>query len=275
MSRPARENGAHSRCVRLSARLGAVAASVGRVDVAADIGSDHALVPIALIEAGMAQRAIAVEVSNGPLQIARQAVCAAGMADRISVRSGDGLAPIAEGEAQAVVIAGMGAPAIWRILTHPHALAVLAHGPLLIVQPMENAGLLRFFAQSAGMRTLRDTRVKENGFIYECLTFVLSDERQFARFCRRSSGWWLAAYHELSPELRMRHWCGEFGLLTGCRLLRESATAELKKLDGILERMAGGAGERMERRRREIQAKRAALGDLTAGLPDGSAAGRP
>lgn len=262
-----RDQGVYGNRVRLSLRLSVVAASVGRVDAVADIGSDHALVPLALVGAGTAKRAVAVEVSDGPLHSAERAVAKAGAADRISVRRGDGLEPIAEREVQAVVIAGMGAPAIWRVITQPHALSLLAHGPRLIVQPMGGAGLLRFFADLAGMRVIQDARVKEDGFLYECLSLVLADNGQFAHFRKRTPEQWLTAYQELAPEQRMRYWCGEVGLAVGCDLLREAMSAELRKLDRTLFGMRAGAGERAERRRFEVQAQRTALAELVAKLP--------
>ena len=251
---------------RLSARLGVVAGCVGSVRAVADIGSDHALVPIALVEAGTAQRAVAVEVSDGPLQAAQRAVDAAGLAGRISVRRGDGLSPVAEGEVQAVVIAGMGAPAIWRIVTQPHALSVLGRGPRLVVQPMGSAGLLRFFADSAGMRVVHDVRVKEDGFLYECLSLVLADQGRFAHFCARTPEDWLTVYHGLAPRRRVRYWCGDMGLAVGCDLLQDAVAGEMCKLNQLLVRLSAGTGERAEQRRCEVRADMEALAELSAML---------
>lgn len=251
---------------RLSARLGVVAGCVANVRTVADIGSDHALVPIALVEAGTAQRAVAVEVSDGPLQAAQRAVDAAGMTERISVRRGDGLRPIAVGEVQAVVIAGMGAPAIWRIVTQPHALSVLGRGPRLVVQPMGSAGLLRFFADVAGMRVVYDARVKEDGFLYECLALVIADHRRFAQFQARVPEDWLSVYGSLASQRRMRYWCGEVGLAVGCDLLQDAIAREVRRRGQLLARLSAGVGERAEQRGREVRADMEALADLSAVL---------
>ncbi len=251
---------------RLSARLGVVAGCAGSARVIADIGSDHALLPIALVQSGSVQRAVAVEVSDGPFQAARRAVDAAGLAGRIGVRRGDGLTPIAEGEVGAIVVAGMGAPAIWRIVTQPHALSVLGRGPRLVVQPMGSAALLRFFADAAGLRVVCDVRVKEDGFLYECLSLVPADQGRFAQFCARTPDDWLRVYRGLGSLRRMRYWFGEVGLAVGCDLLRDAAAREVRKLDELLVRLSSGAGERAERRRREVLEDLEALFELSAVL---------
>lgn len=212
------------------------------------------------------QGAVAVEVADGPLRAAERAVDAAGLAGRISVRRGDGLSPVAAGEVQAIVIAGMGAPAIWRIVTQTHALAVLGRGPRLVVQPMGSAGLLRFFADVAGMRTVHDARVREDGFLYECLTLVLGDETRFTQFCVRTPDDWMSVYRGLSSRQRMRYWCGDVGLAVGCDLLQDAVGRELCKFDDLLRRLSAGVGGRAEQRRRQVRADREALADLSLAL---------
>ncbi len=59
--------------------------------VVADIGTDHAYLPIYLVQSGQVMRAVAADISPGSLESARQAVTAAGLEERISLRLGSGL----------------------------------------------------------------------------------------------------------------------------------------------------------------------------------------
>ena len=61
----------------------------------ADIGTDHAYLPLYLVEQGLCPSAIASDVRPGPADSARRHVSEAGLSDRIAVRLGDGLVGIA------------------------------------------------------------------------------------------------------------------------------------------------------------------------------------
>ena len=100
----------------------------------ADIGTDHAYLPIALCEAGRCPSALACDVNPLPLQSARENIARRGLSDRIETRLGDGLAPVGSDEADDIVIAGMGGELIADIL----AACGWIRDPLkrLILQPM-------------------------------------------------------------------------------------------------------------------------------------------
>ncbi|AWN21821.1 tRNA (adenine-N(1))-methyltransferase [Deinococcus irradiatisoli] len=128
----------------LDARLQTVLEFI-EADVHADIGTDHARLPLALVRSGRCQRVIAVEVSAGPLALARSEVARAGLGDRIEVRHGDGLAPIGPGEVDSASLTGMGARTILGILSRARWLP-----PSLVVQPNAEAGALRSWARRNG-----------------------------------------------------------------------------------------------------------------------------
>lgn len=100
----------------LDIRLQKVAALVRPGSRLADIGTDHAYLPTALVQRGVCPTAIASDVRPGPVQAARRTVEAAGLNDKIDVRLGDGLEPIRPDEAEDIVIAGMGGETIAAIL---------------------------------------------------------------------------------------------------------------------------------------------------------------
>ena len=84
---------------------------------AADIGTDHAYLPVWLCRHNICPSAIAADVNPEPLSRGRITVAQAGMEDKISLRLSDGLAQIAEDEVDDIIIAGMGGELIADIIT--------------------------------------------------------------------------------------------------------------------------------------------------------------
>ena len=103
--------------MRLSERLERVVSFVRPCASAADIGTDHALVPVELVRRGIVKKALAMDVRPGPLSRAKEQISRAGLSDQIEPRLSDGLAALKPREAETVIIAGMGGELIIRILT--------------------------------------------------------------------------------------------------------------------------------------------------------------
>ena len=102
---------------KLSKRLEMVASFVPTGAIVADIGSDHAYLPCYLVHKGIATRAVAGDVVQGPSDSAVRQVRTEGLSGKITVRLADGLAAVEEADAvTAVTIAGMGGPLIVSIL---------------------------------------------------------------------------------------------------------------------------------------------------------------
>ena len=102
--------------IKLSRRLQTIADQVTQGARVADIGSDHALLPVYLIQSGRCPSAIAGELNTGPFQAARKQTAEAGLKTVIEVRQGDGLSVLEPGEADTVTIAGMGGSLMADIL---------------------------------------------------------------------------------------------------------------------------------------------------------------
>ncbi|MFK7602844.1 tRNA (adenine(22)-N(1))-methyltransferase TrmK [Deinococcus sp. SM5_A1] len=129
----------------LDARLEAVLEMI-RTDVHADIGSDHARLPVRLIREGRAERCIAVELNPGPLEQARRSVARSRLEAQIEVREGDGFGPILPGELGSASLCGMGAYTIRGILER----AGERLPPALVLQPNDSALLIRLWARETG-----------------------------------------------------------------------------------------------------------------------------
>ncbi|NLT95286.1 MAG: SAM-dependent methyltransferase [Clostridia bacterium] len=153
--------------VKLSKRLKRIADYVPMGTVVADIGTDHALLPSFLVQERLVPAAVAVDVSPGPLEIAQKQVRALLLADRISVRLGDGLTVINPGEVQTVVIAGMGGATIKKILTQsPQVVDKLQR---LILQPNVAAEFIRSWALHNNWKIIDEEIVFEDGRFYEII----------------------------------------------------------------------------------------------------------
>ena len=102
--------------LKIDKRLKTVADNVPFCKTAADIGTDHALIPVYLILNGICAEAIASDLKKGPLDAARRNIEKYGLQQFIKTRLGNGLDVIEEGEAETVIIAGMGGVLITNIL---------------------------------------------------------------------------------------------------------------------------------------------------------------
>lgn len=119
-----------------------------RAEAHADLGTDHAGLPIRLVQTGRVGRCIGVELNAPPLELARRQVARAGLSAQIELRQGDGLAPLARGEVQSVSMSGLGAGTIAGVLERGRQAGKLP--PRVVVQPNDSPLALREWAQAAG-----------------------------------------------------------------------------------------------------------------------------
>lgn len=156
--------------VRLSKRMEAVAALVAAGAVLADVGTDHAYVPIALVKRGLVERAIAMDIGEGPMSRARANIETEGLAGQIETRLSDGLAELVPGEADSILIAGMGGELVMRILTE--GADVCARAGELILQPQSDVPKVRGFLRLHGYRIDAEDLVFEDGKFYPMMRAV-------------------------------------------------------------------------------------------------------
>ena len=152
----------------LSMRLERVATPVPAGARLADIGSDHAYLPVALMRRGVIAAAVAGEVATTPFHAARRTVDDNGLAQHITVRLADGLAAIeVADEISAISLCGMGGETIRGILDCGKA--HLNGGERLILQPNGGEQPLRLWLMDNGYRILHEELLLENRFYYEII----------------------------------------------------------------------------------------------------------
>ena len=150
--------------MELSKRLKAVADMVGTGSVLADIGTDHAYIPIWLVSRGSVPRAVAMDVNEGPLKRAQENILQNGLEEKIETRLSDGFKALAPGEADAAVIAGMGGGLTVRILKS--GMEVVRSLKECILQPQSEIDKVRTFLLEEGFSFIREDMVEEDGKYY-------------------------------------------------------------------------------------------------------------
>ena len=152
----------------LSQRLERVATHIPTGARLADIGSDHAYLPVALIHRGAIAAAVAGEVAATPFQAANRTVADNGLRQHITVRLADGLAAIQAGDdITAVSLCGMGGETIRDILDSGKA--HLNGRERLILQPNGGEQPLRQWLMDNGYQILHEELLRENRFYYEII----------------------------------------------------------------------------------------------------------
>ena len=152
----------------ISKRLELVASFVPQGAVLLEVGSDHAYLPIELVERGQIKSAIAGEVVEGPYKSAVKNVESHNLKERIQVRLANGLAAFEEADQVSVItIAGMGGRLIATILKE--GLEKLANVERLILQPNNREDDLRIWLQANGFQIVAESILEEEGKFYEIL----------------------------------------------------------------------------------------------------------
>ena len=196
---------------KLDARLQAVLTFI-QAEAHADIGTDHARLPIALIQSGRCRNVVAVELNPGPLALAQAAVKRSALAGQIEVRQGDGFAPVQPGEVQSASLTGMGARTMLGILERAEHLP-----SALIPQPNAEPEALRGWALKHGYHLKAEALIP--GFWrYPVLRFEAASGADPAY-----SGLPLSAALKFGPHL----------LNSGDSHLKAELTAQQRRLSGL------------------------------------------
>ncbi|WP_444659935.1 class I SAM-dependent methyltransferase [Caproiciproducens sp. R2] len=159
----------------LGGRLQLCASMVRPGTALADIGTDHAYLPIWLAKQGLVSRAIAADIRPGPLQSAQQNIRRYRVEELVSTRLSDGLEAIFSVEADDIVIAGMGGEMMIRIIKNA---PWLRDGEKrLILQPMTSIPQLREFLAQQGFAVLQEQAAVEDGHAYSAMQVQYAPEK--------------------------------------------------------------------------------------------------
>lgn len=163
---------------KLSQRLRLCADFVTEGCRVADIGTDHAALPVFLVQSGRCGGAVASDLRKGPLSSSGKNIEAAGLSEKISTRLSNGFDEIAEEEFDEAVIAGMGGLLICDILRR----TPYRSSKPFILQPMSDPEEVRRWLYLHGFEITREEAACEGKRVYVVMraeytgqTRILSD----------------------------------------------------------------------------------------------------
>lgn len=136
----------------------------------ADIGTDHAYIPIELAKDITYRTIIATDLRLGPLKIAHANLCKYGLEHRVELRLGSGILPITPGETDTVIIAGMGGLLVADILAE--AMEQAKQAKLLLLQPMNAQAELRKWLCEHQFQIIEEDIAIEGFKVYNLLLVV-------------------------------------------------------------------------------------------------------
>jgi tRNA (adenine22-N1)-methyltransferase len=217
--------------MQLSKRLETIAACIPQNAIIADIGTDHACLPVYLVQKGVCPRAVAGDLNTGPVKSARNMVKSRGLENRIEIRQGDGLEILKPGEVDVVIMAGMGGELMARLLAEGRD--KIKSVQRLLLQPNNNAWNVRSWLAENGWGIIDEHLVKERGKFYPV---IISEQ-----------GRGLFAADSLSLEV------GPFLLQKGGPLVKELLEQKSENYAAILEGLSKSKDPSLSRKKKVIK----------------------
>lgn len=162
--------------IQLSKRLDAVAEllihGIDKMEseqpVLADIGTDHAYLPVYLVQKEVVKKAYAADVRKGPLLHAKEHIERYGLGEYIQTRLSDGGKNFTSGESDVAVIAGMGGGLMQKILSESPEF--FAGNSCVVLQPQSEIEQFRHFLIEDGWCILEEDMVLEDGKYYPMMS---------------------------------------------------------------------------------------------------------
>ena len=160
--------------INLSKRLTMSLCMVEKTACIADVGCDHAHMDIRLLKDGIVEKCIAMDVRTGPLKKAEGNLKLYDCEDKVDLRLSDGLDALRPGEADQVMITGMGGIVMRGILER--GLGEKGHlrdsKPVLILQPQSHIFEVREWLYSNGYEIVDEDICRECGKYYFAMEAV-------------------------------------------------------------------------------------------------------
>ncbi|MBP3505162.1 MAG: SAM-dependent methyltransferase [Lachnospiraceae bacterium] len=225
--------------MELSFRMKQVADMVEPCHGVADIGCDHGYVSIYLIEQGIAQQVLAMDVRTGPLSRAERNVKEKHLEDRIQCRLSDGLEQLQAGEVETIVIAGMGGPLMIRILEQGAGSRLGTE--TLILQPQSEIPVLRQYLHKIGYGIVEEAMLLEAGKYYTVIK-----AKPLNNICREANMQMLRT--EAGEWKPVEYQYGRYLLEQQSSVLQQYLLHEKKTLEAIANRLMEQQTEKAQER---------------------------
>lgn len=201
--------------LKISKRLCTAASYVRNGAVVADIGTDHAYLPIYLTLEGRVSLAYASDINQGPIERANENIKKYGLENKILTKVAAGLDGIEKINPTDIVICGMGGELIVKILQNSQY--IRQNGIRLVLQPMTHIKEVREYLQ--------------NGFSTIAENVIFEDEKLYQVLCLQYDG----EFHPLSPiecelgKINIENHSENF-----VKLLHSTIAKYIKKREGLL-----------------------------------------
>lgn len=161
--------------MELKGRLKLIADKVGKCNVLCDVGTDHCYIPIYALNNNKCNKAIAIDVKEGPILAANANILKYKKEKFIETRLGNGLTPIKENECDTIVIAGMGGLLMSEILNQDYE-KLKKKTNTLILQPMNATEVVREWLYEKGFDIFDEELVAEGEKIYTVICAKWTNE---------------------------------------------------------------------------------------------------
>ena len=156
--------------INISERLKCVAGLVNKGARVADIGTDHAYLPIYLVQNGISNKVYACDVRKEPLRRAKLHIDEYGLSDKITTQLCDGLKGINKGDVDTVTICGMGGKLMKNILKA--GIDKLGDNTQLVLSAQSELRDFRKYLLETGIDIKTEHMLLEDGkcyFIFDCV----------------------------------------------------------------------------------------------------------
>ena len=210
--------------MELTERLLAVASFVRGGAYLIDVGTDHAYLPVWLLEHGKISSAIAGDIAEGPCLAARNTVSMYGMKGKVEVRLGSGLKVLKTGEAECIAIAGMGASTMIEIFEADMPLAVEAKR--MVLQPMAGAASLRKWLAKNGWYIVAEDLVEDGRHLYEIIAVERGESEAYSEAAWEIGPQLIEAKHPLLAKQFAKQINGYKKLLTNMGKSEQAKASE-------------------------------------------------
>lgn len=190
--------------IKLSKRLHKASEYIVSGHPLIDVGSDHAYLPIHLLQRGVVPSAIAGEITEGPLAHAQEKIEYYRLTDQISARLGSGLDVLDDSDQiGTITICGMGGSLIADILDKGLQNGKLPHGARLVLQPNNTEVDLREWLANNHYQIIDEAIVKEGKKFYE---IIVAEYRNKAIHISEEELIFGPKLMEKQPEMFLKKW---------------------------------------------------------------------